>query len=100
METNVLNGLLADAIIEVEEKHNIWDNNLLFLFQEIAERFQDKIASIEDKPEKIMKKIFFVNGKKVNEFYFRSLEKGLQAKIFGIITPAKQEYFLRGDYGK
>lgn len=54
METSVfeLNGLLADSIIEVEEKHNIWDNNLLFLFQEIAERFQDKIASIEDKQEK------------------------------------------------
>lgn len=54
MKTSVfeLNGLLADAIIEVEEKHNIWDCDILELFQEIAERFQYKIASIEDKQEK------------------------------------------------
>lgn len=54
MDTSVfeLNGLLADAIIEVEEKHNIWDCDILELFQEIAERFQDKIARIEDKQEK------------------------------------------------
>lgn len=54
METSVfeLNGLLADAIIEVEEKHNIWDCSILELFQEIAERFQSKIARIEDKQEK------------------------------------------------
>ena len=53
MKTNVmeLNGLLADSIIEVEEKHNIWNGEILELFQEIAERFQDKIASIEDKQE-------------------------------------------------
>ena len=99
METSVfeLNGLLADAIIEVEEKHNIWNGEILELFQEIAERFQDKIASIEDKPGKIMKKLFYVNGKRVNEFYFRALEKVLQTKIFGIISPNKQEYFLGGD---
>ena len=101
METNVLNGLLADAIIEVEEKHNIWNGEILELFQEIAERFQDKIAGIEDTQErKTTKKVFFVNGKKVNEFYFRAIEKVLQAKIFGIIKPNKQEYFLGGDYGK
>ena len=31
MDTSVfeLNGLLADAIIEVEEKHNIWDCDIL-----------------------------------------------------------------------
>ena len=54
MDTSVfeLNGLLADSIIEVEEKHNIWDCDILELFQEIAEIFQDKIASIEDKQEK------------------------------------------------
>ena len=49
MKTNVmeLNGLLADSIIEVEEKHNIRDYNILLLFQEIAEIFQSKIASIK-----------------------------------------------------
>lgn len=47
-----------------------------------------------------MKKLFFVNGKRVSELYFRLQTKVLKTKIFGIITPNKQEYFLGGDYGK
>ena len=47
-----------------------------------------------------MIKIFFVNGRRVSELYFRLQTKVLKTKIFGIITPNKQEYFLGGDYGK
>ncbi len=107
METNVmeLNSLLADSIIEIEEEHNIWDNSILQLFQEIAERFQGKIASVKDKTKKqkeisIMKKLFFINGNRVNEIYFRLQTKLLKAKMFGIMKPNKQEYFLGGNYGK
>ena len=45
-----------------------------------------------------MKKLFFVNGKRVSELYFRLQTKVLQTKLFGIITPTKQEYFLGGNY--
>ena len=47
-----------------------------------------------------MEKLFFINGKQVDELYFRLQTKVLKTRMFGIITPAKQKYFLGGDYGK
>ena len=47
-----------------------------------------------------MKKLFFVNGKQVDELYFRLQTKVLKTRMFGIITPNKQKYFLGENYGK